>query len=411
MRQSNSLPLLALLSISTCGGAETPARLSLQQAIQLAMEKNAYVSAGEQRIGVAEGLQLQAALKPNPRFYLQQENIRFWQRSGADYWRDTDTFAYFGQTVERGGKRERRVEYTAANRSRIEAEQALLLRQVRARVASAYWSAAGAARVAALLKEEKQNLSQVVGYTESRVREGAAAGADLLRIQLEAQRVDALLAAAEMDIERTRIALYREIGVAAPPAVEYSGGFDVLPAIPVPELAEALANRPEVIVARRNLALAQANWKLQLANARTDPEFFGGYKRTAGYDTLIAGVQINLPVRNRNQGNLAAAEAETRVAAETLRGIEAQVAAELDASARDYALKRKLVSADLPNMVQRAKDSARIARLAFRDGGVDLLRLLDAERTRIETQLLYTRSLTDFQQSVVSLAVAAGMNP
>jgi hypothetical protein len=38
-----------------------------------------------------------------------------------------------------------------------------------------------------------------------------------------------------------------------------------------------------------------------------DPEFLAGYKRTGGFDTVIVGVQINLPFRNRNQGSIAAA--------------------------------------------------------------------------------------------------------
>ncbi|MCX6625890.1 MAG: TolC family protein, partial [Acidobacteria bacterium] len=135
-------------------------------------------------LGAAGGLRQQAALKPNPKLYLQQENTRLWQRPGLNYWRDSDTFAYVGQTVELGGKRERRMEYASANSARVEADQALLRRQVAARVGNAYWAAAGAVRVLSLLYEEKRNLLRVVRYTESRVKEGATAGADLLRIQL-----------------------------------------------------------------------------------------------------------------------------------------------------------------------------------------------------------------------------------
>ncbi len=408
MRQPNLL-LPAALFVVAAGLRGEP--LTLRDALRMAIESNAYLAAGEQRLGVGKGLLQQAALKPNPRLYLQQENIRFWQRAGADYGRDTDTFAYLSLTIERPGKRDSRIAYAAANDARNQAEQDLLRRQLIARTAAAYWSAAGAAQAALLLKEEKENLSQVVRYTESRVKEGAAAGADLLRIQLEAQRVDALLSTAELDIERTRLALYREIGVAAPSFVQFADAFDHLRVLAPPGLSEVLDKRPEVAVARHGLAQAEANLTLQQINSKTDPEFFGGYKRTAGYDTLLAGVQINLPVRNRNQGLIAAAEAEVRAARDILRAVEAQIASELDGWTRDYTLKRKLVSTGLPSMLQRAKDSARIAQLAFRDGGVDLLRLLDAERTRIETQLLYTRSLTDFQQSVVALQIAAGMNP
>ncbi|WP_321476828.1 TolC family protein [uncultured Paludibaculum sp.] len=408
-------PPVSLLTL-VLGAAASPVaqgqvRLGLQDAIQLALEKNAYLAAGEQRIGASKGLGQQAALKPNPRVYLQQENARFWQSPGLVYWRDTDTFAYAGLTVESGGKRERRVDYAVANTARVEADQALLRRQLAARVASAYWTAAGAQRVVSLLNEERQNLLQVVQYTQSRVKEGAAAGADLLRIQLEAQRVDTLLAVAQQEAERSRLDLYREIGVAAPDTVEFSDPLDDLRGVAVPDAGEVLGRRPEVLLARRGVAQAEAHVRLQLANAKPDPDYLFGYKRTAGFDSLIVGVQINLPTRNRNQGLIAASEADLRAAKETLRAVEAQISAEFQSAVRDYELKRKLVSGDLPGMVQRSRDSARIAQFAFREGGVDVLRLLDAERIRIETQLLYTRSLADFQQSVVTLEVATGVNP
>ncbi|MGC4014788.1 MAG: TolC family protein [Luteolibacter sp.] len=411
MRWSPVFILPVLFATRVCCPAQAQVRLGLQDAVRLALDKNAYLSAGQQRIEAAQGLRRQAALKPNPRLYLQQENARFWQNPGLVYWRDTDTFAYGGYTVESGGKRERRVELAAANTARVEADQSLLRRHVAARVAAAYWVAAGAVRVVALLNEERQNLLQVVSYTESRVKEGAAAGADLLRIQLESQRVEALLAVAQQDAERSRLELYREIGVGPPPLVEFSDALDTLREVAVPEPAAVLEHRPEVVLARQTVAQAEAQVKLQIANARPDPDYLFGYKRTAGFDSLIAGVQINLPVRNRNQGNIASAEADLRAARETVRGVETQVAAEFQSALRDYELKRKLVSGELPSMVQRARDSARVAQFAFREGGVDVLRLLDAERVRIETQLMYTRSLAEFQQSAVALQVAAGANP
>lgn len=411
MRWSSVLLPAALLALLAGPVAEAQVRLGLHDAIQLALDKNAYLAAGQQRISAAQGLTRQAALKPNPRIYLQQENARVWQNPGLVYWRDTDTFAYGGLTVESGGKRERRVDFANANTARTEADQALLRRQTAARVATAYWNAAGAAQVVVLLNQERQNLQQVVEYTQARVKEGAAAGADLLRIRIEAQRVDALLAAARQDAERGRIDLYREIGTAPPPGVEFTEPMETLRAVDVPEPAAVLDRRPEVLLARSAVIQAEAHVKLQIANGKPDPEYLFGYKRTAGFDSLIVGVQVNLPARDRNQGNIAAAEADVRAARETVRAVEAQAQAEFQAALRDYELKRALVSGDLPGMVQNARDSARIAQVAFREGGVDVLRLLDAERTQIETQLLYTRSLAGFQQSAVALEVAAGRNP
>jgi outer membrane protein TolC len=62
-------------------------------------------------------------------------------------------------------------------------------------------------------------------------------------------------------------------------------------------------------------------------------------------------------------------------------------------------------------MLQRADESARIALAAYREGGADLLRLLDAQRVRIELETLYYRTLSEYRQSIVALETAMGVNP
>ena len=59
-------------------------------------------------------------------------------------------------------------------------------------------------------------------------------------------------------------------------------------------------------------------------------------------------------------------------------------------------------------MRDRANDVYKIADAAYREGGSDVLRLLDAERTKIETQFAYVKTLTELQQSAVAVATAQG---
>lgn len=382
--------------------------LSLHDAIEFAKQSNRLISAEQERIHSAQGAKLQAGLKPNPRLYYQGENMRVWQQPGLVYWRDVDNFAYFGQSIETGGKRERRIDVAEAAVQRTAAEAELLTRQIVARVAQSFWTAAGATRAAALLNEETRTLTEIVEYTRNRVNEGAAAGADLLRIELELLRVQSLAKTASQDAERARLQLFRDMGRTDFSPTTFADSLETNHPVLVPELNQVLEARPEVQAARKALLQAESNTRLQRANAKPDPEILFGYKRTAGFDTLIAGLQMNLPLRNRNQGAIVSAEADVRVAQETLKAVQAQIEAELASAQSDYKARQALIQETMPQMLERARESARIASLAYREGGVDVLRLLDAERTRIETQLQYARALTEYQQSVVSLQVAAG---
>jgi outer membrane protein, heavy metal efflux system len=60
---------------------------------------------------------------------------------------------------------------------------------------------------------------------------------------------------------------------------------------------------------------------------------------------------------------------------------------------------------------EHAATIAQIANAAYAEGGTDLLRLLDAERARLDAELAWTRGMIEYQQSAVRLAAAAGVNP
>lgn len=62
----------------------------------------------------------------------------------------------------------------------------------------------------------------------------------------------------------------------------------------------------------------------------------------------------------------------------------------------------------LPQTVSQVEESERLARAAYREGALDLLKLLDAERTRIQIQLEYRRARADLQQRLINLQLASG---
>jgi outer membrane protein TolC len=229
---------------------------------------------------------------------------------------------------------------------------------------------------------------------------------DLLRVQLESERLRAAFRSAEQDATTTRIRLFREMGLPDQPITTFTENMEQLPLLARP--VENL-DRPDLTALQQSIRQAAANVQLQQANARPDPEILGGYKRTSGFDTLIAGVQINLPFRNRNEGNIAAALADVNAANATQRAAERAARTDVDAAFTAYESRRALVSATLPAIRDRAREIARISSAAYREGGTDLLRLLDAERARIDTDLLYVRALTEFHLSVVELQSALGI--
>ena len=230
-------------------------------------------------------------------------------------------------------------------------------------------------------------------------------------MQVEHDRLAASARTAAQDAERARIVLFREMGKTQFPAVEFADALEAGAARPALTIEQVLERRPEMRISRAAIEQARANLRLQQANAKTDPDVQLGYKRTAGFNTLFAAVQIPLPVRNRNQGQIEAAIAEIRVAESTLAATAALLRSDLESAMKDYEFRQALLKETLQPMRDRADEVYRIAEAAYREGGSDILRLLDAERTRIEAQVAYTRSLIELQQSAAAVAAAQGNLP
>ncbi len=80
-------------------------------------------------------------------------------------------------------------------------------------------------------------------------------------------------------------------------------------------------------------------------------------------------------------------------------------------AARDYELRLAQIQRSLRPLVDKAREVSDIAQAAYLEGGTDLLRLLDAERVRIEAEMTYTRGLAELKQSQVQLRLAMGKDP
>jgi cobalt-zinc-cadmium efflux system outer membrane protein len=387
------------------------ARLTLADAVSQALASHPQLAVAEARVSAAEGLRRQAGLAPNPRLILQSENTRFPGSPSFVIPQDHDTYAFLAQTVETGGKRGDRVALATESIRRSELDLQLERRQIASRVSTAYWIAAGAVEYRDLLQDAVSSFDRTVQLHRDRVREGAAPEVDLLRIEVERDRLITLARSAAQDAELDRIVLFREMGKIDFPAITFAEDLEKTWTVAAPALDQVLEQRVEMKLAREGVEQARANLRLQQSNAKPDPDVHVGYKRTAGTDTLYAAVQIPLPVRNRNQGQIEAAAAEMRAAESYVTATEALIRSEVESAKRNYEARRKLLDDTLRPMREHADEVYRIVDAAYQEAGTDILRLLDAERTQIDTESIYVRALSEFQQSVVALETAQGNLP
>jgi outer membrane protein TolC len=387
-------------------------QLSIKDAVDKALQSRASLKADVERVAAAEGLRKQAGLFPNPEFQFQNENLR----PGQTYTRDVDTLAMINQQLDVLGKRKQRIELAGEGVVRTQAESELARWQVAQRVKLAYWAARGSQEVQRVLKTTAEDFQKVVDYHAAQLSEGAIAEQDVLRVRLEGERLKISADLAFIEVNRARAELLKEMGQPDFSEVVLTEPLDVDSRFAPLGVEQALAQRIEIKVARAALEQAKANVKLQDLAARPDINVTAGYKRTElpdtinGVNTAIVSLRITLPTADKNQGNRIAAEAEVRRQQQLLAAVEADVRADYAGALQEYESRRAEFLNALQPLREHAANIASIASAAYAEGGTDLLRLLDAERARLDAELAWARGMVDYRQSIVKLEAAEGVN-
>ncbi len=400
--------VFGLLGGASCWAQQ---RLSLREAIDHALESRASLKAQAEQVAAAQGLRRQATLLANPEFQFQNENLR----PGQTYTRDVDTLAMINQPLDILGKRKQRIALAGEGVNRAQADYELARWQVALDVKNAYWAALGAQQIRDVLKTSADNFERIVQYDSAQLSAGAIPEQDYLRARLEGERLHISADLAGIDANRLRLELLKQMGDSTFPELVLTEAL-VSETEPKPlGVEEALSRRMEIKDARAALAEARANARLQEVLARPDLNATYGYKRTelpdttVGVNTAIVSVRITLPTTDKNQGNRAAAEAEVRRQEQILAATETEIRGEYQAALQEYESRRSELREALAPLREHAREIAAIAAAAYAAGGTDLLRLLDAERSRLDAELAWTRGMVDFRQSIARLEAAEGV--
>jgi len=390
-------------------------RLTLSDAVERARRHHPLIIAAKQRVAIAEAERLESGLKPNPSLTVSGENFPLGPtRPGFDFGSGVDWFATYTQTFETAGKRNLRVSLAEHNLEAAQAEASAVERSVVYEVKAAYQRVANARLRIDLLRENHDNLKQIAGLNEARVEAGYTAEGDLIKARLEAQRVEFQIRKASLEYERFRIELLRVMGASSfedgDLAFEIVEELNFQPvSFDMASLREAAMRLPQAQLARARVERAQSLLRLEQARVKPDITASVGYKRNGLDNALYAAVSVPLPIYNRNQAMIARAQSEVEAAQAELRYTQGVILAELTAARRAIELNRKQVESLRAEYLLLADESRSVSLAAYREGAVDLLVLLDAQRVRSQAQEFYFQALYDYQLAIHELERAAGI--
>lgn len=414
--------VIAGLLWPAAAGAQTAApvapvaRLTMDEAVRMAIARNQTLEAQRLGIDASKADEVTAGLKPNPSLSFSVSGFPLFSPSmfNSDYIKNSLTYDVgTSYLFERGGKRDNRV-LVAQNTTDVAAKGTVdAERQLRFQTAQAFINVLLAKSTLDLAQQDLQNFSQVVDVNKQRVTAGDLAEGDFFKISLQKLQFEQDVSSAQVGLIQARAALRQFIGFDT-----VTENFDVIGelthaphTINLDDLKQqALAARPDLLVARGNLTLAQNTLSLQKSNAARDITGSVDYLRNniGAFSSVNFGVSIDLPIHDRNQGNIAKSEVQIRQAQESEQAARFQVLTDVTSAYAGWQSADQVVKIYESGYLDQAKQSLDISQYVFQRGAGSLLDLLDAERTYRDTQLGYRQALSAYMTSVAQLNLAVG---
>lgn len=398
--------IFAFSALMICGqivSSPLPDILTLEAAGERLVEKNLSVEAARLEVSAAEQSRVYARLRPRPTLNVSAENLRV---SGeTPFNRLYETGATISQPIELGGQRNSRLE--VANRSITLAEARLsgVLRQRLFDMRFVFFEILLAQERVKSDEENSKNFDELLRYSEVRLKEGDIAPGEVLKLRLERTKYISALANSRLNLRQKKIRLLELLGetdFTRIAQLELREPFDFREYnLNLTALKQtALENRPEIKIAEAALSRAESVFKLEHARAKGEIVPYTGFKRVGVDNTVVVGVSIPLPFGNRNQTAISQAEAEQKIAENGLLQSRNRTLAEVESAFLSFETAREQVKVYQGSILEQAEESLKVALLLYREGGSELINVLEAQRTRTDVRSSYYQALLNYYASL-----------
>ena len=381
----------------------------------MALRHNHTILAARTTILQSEAEEITANLRPNPVILSDWQFLPVFQPSqfSADY---LDNIAQFDLGVsylfERGKKRQHRLQAARDVTAQTRSSEADNERSLAFSVASGFVNVELAESTLELALQDLKSFQNTVEIGEARYKAGDIGEGDLLKIKLQMLQFETDVSTARLARVQGLSDLRQLLGYESiAPDYDVAGEFDYHPVKGNLDdfVASALQNRPDLRAAQQGVTAANSQHALQQAIGKRD--FTGEINYThIGFlnDVSLFG-QMQLPIFDRNQGEIARTAYAITQAQEQQRFLNGQVLTDVRDAFENLRSNDQVVGLYRSGYLDQAQQSRDISEYAYRHGAASLLDFLDAERSYRATQLAYRQALATYLLATEQLRQAVGI--
>ena len=402
------------VSAQVSTSVQGPVRIGLDDAIQMALAHNHSLLAARTAIQQNEAQEITANLRPNPvllgdALFLPVFNPSQFDSNYVDNSAQGDLGISY--LFERGKKRQHRLEaakdQTAVTRSQVADSERSLAFQV----AAQFTSVQLAESALDLAQQSLKSFQDTVDISKERYRAGDISEDDYLKIKLQLLQFQTDASQARLARVQALANLRQLLGYESVPAdYDVAGAFDYQPVSAHLEdlQAKALATRPDLRAAQQGVTAANSQYALAKANGKRDVTGQINYTHIYGLNLVSLFGSIQLPIFDRNQGEIGRTRFAITQAQEQQKFANDQVLTDVQDAYEGLQTNDQIIQLYRSGYLDEAQQDRDISEYAYKRGAASLLDFLDAERSYRATQLAYRQALASYLLALEQLRQAVG---
>jgi len=407
-------PAAMFFLLVATGSGQNTTLINLDQAIDLALAQNHSIKATRTLILQNQAQEITANFRPNPTLGADSQFVPFFspQDFSGDNLNNVQQFDIgIGYLFERGHKRPRRLQaardQTAVTRAQVtDAERALAFN-----VGQQFVSVLLAESTLEFALQDLKSFQQTVDIGAAQFKAGSISEGDYLKIELQLLQFQTDVSSARLAKVQALVGLRQFLGFNTVPA-----DFDVIGDLAYQPLKanqedlqmKAMRERPDFRAAELGITAAQSQILLAKANAKVDVNGTYDFTHVSGENTASLFVNFELPIFNRNQGEIARTGYALTQAQEQEKAASDTVLSDVANAYEAVRSNDEIVQLYTSGYLKQAQDSRDISEYAYRRGAATLLDFLDAERSYRSVQLAYRQALSSYMTALEQLKEAVG---
>jgi cobalt-zinc-cadmium efflux system outer membrane protein len=407
-------PVAMFFLLVGAGSGQNTTLISLDQAIDLALAQSHSLKATRTLILQNQAQEITANLRPNPTLGADTQFVPFFspQDFSGENLDETQQFDIgISYLFERGHKRQRRLQAardaTAVTRAQVtDAERTLAFN-----VGQQFISVLLAESTLQFALQDLKSFQQTVDIGAAQYKAGYIGEGDYLKIELQLLQFQTDVSSARLAKVQALVGLRQLLGYHTVPA-----DFDVIGDLAYQPLhanmedlqMKAMRERPDFHAAELGITAAQSQILLAKANAKVDINGTYDFTHVSGENTASLFMNFELPIFNRNQGEIARTGYALTQAQEQQQAASDTVLSDVSNAYESVRSNDEIVQLYTSGYLKQAQDSRDINEYAYKRGAASLLDFLDAERSYRSIQLAYRQALASYMTALEQLKEAVG---